>query len=173
MQPSDIDLDLDLSIPENVKTALYDIYNNFYLNNEYQTELEPTVSDPLEIKLKNNDVFYFQPRRLSYFEKNKLQKIIDQLLEKKVNRSSKSGYSSPIVVIKKKTGELRLCIDYRELNKRTCKDRYPIPLIDDHLDSLRGNRYFSSIDLKDGFHHIEVAESSRKYTSFVCLLAQF
>jgi len=110
---------------------------------------------------------------LSYFEKNELQKIIDQLLEKKVIRPSKSEYSSPIVLVKKKTGELRLCIDYRELNKRTYKDRYPIPLIDDPLDSLRGNRYFSSIDLKDGFHHIEVAELSRKYTSFVCPLGQF
>lgn len=173
MKSNDIDLNLDLSIPENIKNKLYEIYDNFYLNNEYQTELEPIVNDPLEIKLKNNDVFYFQPRRLSYFEKNELQKIIDQLLENKIIRPSNSEYSSPIVLVKKKTGELRLCIDYRELNKRTCKDRYPIPLIDDHLDSLRGNRYFSSIDLKDGFHHIEVAESSRKYTSFTCPLGQF
>jgi len=100
-----------------------------------------------------------------------LQKIIDQLLEKKVIRTSNSEYSSPIVLVKKKTDELRLCIDYRELNKRTCKDRYPIPLIDDRLDSLRGNRYFSSIDLKDEFHHIEVTESSKKYTSFTCPFA--
>lgn len=70
---------------------------------------------------------------------------IDQLLEKKVIRLSNSKYSSPIVLVKKKAGKLRLCIDYRELNKRNCKDRYPIPLIDDHLDSLRGNKYFSSI----------------------------
>jgi len=83
MKSNEIDLNLDLSIPENIKTTLYDIYNNYYLNIEYQTELEQVVSDPLEIKLKNNDVFYFQPRRLSYFEKNKLQIIIDQLLDKK------------------------------------------------------------------------------------------
>jgi len=52
------------------------------LNNEYQIELDPIINDPLEIKLKNNDVFYFQPRRLSYFDKNELQNIIDQLLKK-------------------------------------------------------------------------------------------
>lgn len=71
---NEIDLNLDLSIPENIKTELYNLYNNFYLNNEYQTVLEPTTSDPLEIKLKNKDFFYFTPRRLSYFEKNELQK---------------------------------------------------------------------------------------------------
>jgi len=101
MQPSAIDINLDLSISENKKTALYDMFNNFYLSDESQAELEPIVSDPLEIKLKNNDIFYFQPRCLSYFEKNELQKIIDQLLKDKVIRPSKSEYSSPIMLVKK------------------------------------------------------------------------
>jgi hypothetical protein len=61
MKSNDIDLNLDLSIPENIKNELYDICNDFYLNNEYKSELESTVSDPLEIKLKNNDVFIFNP----------------------------------------------------------------------------------------------------------------
>jgi hypothetical protein len=69
------------------------------------------------------------------------------LFEKKVIRLINYEYSSPIVLVKKKTGEMRLYIDYRELNKRIYKDRYPIPVIDDHNDYLRGNKYFSSIDL--------------------------
>jgi len=59
MKSNNIDLNLDLSVTENIKTELYDIYNNFYLNSDNQTELKSTISDPLEIKLKNNDVFYF------------------------------------------------------------------------------------------------------------------
>lgn len=54
------------------------------------------------------------------------------------------------------------------INKHSCKDRYQIPLIDDHLDSMSWNRYFSSIEIKDGYHHIEVVESSRKYISITC-----
>jgi len=101
---------------------------------------------------------------LSYFEKEKLQIILDDLLFRKIIKPSNSEYSSPILLIKKKNGELRLCIDYQELNKRIVKDRYPLPLIDDHLDSLRGKEYYTCIDLKDGFHHVKVAVHSQKYT---------
>ena len=87
-------------------------------------------------------------------------------------KESNSEYSINIVLVKKKSGELRLCVDYREHNKRCCRDRYPVLLIDDHLDLLRGKKYFSSLDLKDGFYHIEVADSSRKYTSLISPLGQ-
>lgn len=68
---------------------------------------------------------------------------------------------------------MRLCVDYRELNKYLIKDRYPLPLIDDNLDLLRGKKYFTCLDLKDGFHHIYVADDSVKYTSFTTPLEQF
>jgi len=129
-------------------------------------------SSEIKIEQKDTSVFYFNPRRLSYFEKNKLRDILDNLLEKKIIRPSSSEFSSPIVLVKK-NGELRLCIDYRELNKRTVRDRYPLPLIDDHLDILRNKHYFTCIDFKDGFHHINVEESSRKYTSFTTPLGQY
>ncbi|XP_022160829.1 uncharacterized protein LOC111026944 [Myzus persicae] len=168
-----IDLRLDHTLPEHIRVNMNNIYRQFYLDNTNEQDNEPLVSEPLQIVLKSQDVFSFQPRRLSYYEKNKLQEIINSLLENGVIRESNSEYSSPIVLVKKKSGELRLCVDYRELNKRCCRDRYPIPLIDDHLDLLRGKKYFSSLDLKDGFHHIEVAESSRKYTSFISPLGQY
>lgn len=56
---------------------------------------------------------------------------------------------------------------YRTLNKITIKDRYPLPLVEDQIDQLSGKLYFTSLDLKDGFHHIPIAESSIKFTSFV------
>jgi len=75
--------------------------------------------------------------------------------------------------VHKKNNELHLCVDYRELDKITIKDNFPTPLIDDHLNRLRGKKYFSSLDLRNGFHHVKVAETSIKYTSFVTPLGQF
>lgn len=62
-----------------------------------------------------------------------------------------------------------MCIDYRTLNKNTIKDRYPLLLVEDQIDQLSAKSYFTSLDLKDGFHHIPIAENSIKFTSFVVL----
>lgn len=70
------------------------------------------------------------------------------------------------MLVKKKNGKTRLCVDYRTLNKVTAKDNYPLPVIEDQINALQGKRYFS-LNLKDGFHHIGVAEESVKYTAFV------
>lgn len=86
---------------------------------------------------------------------------------------SESEYASPIVLLRKKTGELRLCIDFRELNKLLVRDNYPLPNIENLLDSLHNKRYFTVLDLKDGFYHISMAEESIKYTAFTTVFGQF
>jgi len=98
---------------------------------------------------------------------------LDDLLKENIIRPSNSPYASPIVLVHKKNGELLLCIDYRELNKITIKDNFPTPLIEDQLDRLRDKQYFTSLDLRNGFHHVKVAESSIKFTAFVTSLGQF
>jgi Reverse transcriptase (RNA-dependent DNA polymerase). len=75
--------------------------------------------------------------------------------------------------VRKKNNEIRLCVDYRELNKVTVKDNFPAPLIDDHLDRLKNKKYFTSLDLKNGFYHVKMSECSIKYTSFVTPFGQF
>lgn len=85
-----------------MKIKLYDTYNYLYLNEMSSQEYEQVVNDPLEIILKNDNVFSFQPKLLSYLEKNKLQEIIDKLLKERVIRPRNSEFSSPIVLIKKK-----------------------------------------------------------------------
>lgn len=75
--------------------------------------------------------------------------------------------------MKKKNGKIRLCVDYRELNKYIVKDRYSILLIDYNLDLLQDKKYFTCLDLKDRFHHINVTKNSIKYTSFTTPLGQF
>ena len=77
------------------------------------------------------------------------------------------------MLVKKKSGSLRLCVDYRDLNKITKRDNYPIPLIDDQIDMLRGKKYFTRLDLKDAFHHVQISEDSIKLTSFVTPMGQF
>lgn len=99
--------------------------------------------------------------------------ILDELLSKAFIRPSNSLYASPIVLAKKKDGSSRLCVDYRELNKITIRDNFTTELIDDNIDQLRDKRYFTSLDLKDGFHHVKMHESSVKFTSFVTPLGQF
>jgi hypothetical protein len=92
--------------------------------------------------------FNFNARRLSVFGKNQLREILDNLLREGVIRESNSPYASPIVLVKKKTGDLRLCIDFLTLNKQVVKDQYPLPFTDNQINKLRGMKYFTKLDLK-------------------------
>lgn len=70
-----------------------------------------------------------------------------------------------MVLVKKRDGSNRLCVDYRELNRKVVRDRYPLPLIEDQLDALKGAKIFSTLDLKNGFFRVPVDEQSRKFTA--------
>ncbi|XP_046599255.1 uncharacterized protein LOC124295072 [Neodiprion lecontei] len=102
-----------------------------------------------------------------YREEIILDKQIDEWLKEGVIQPSKSKYSSPVVIVQKKNNEYRVCVDYRQLNKKIARDRFPMPLIDDRIDALADARVFSVLDLKNGFFHVPVTLESRKYTSFV------
>lgn len=148
-----------------------EIYKSSYLRNFQAGERE--FGFEMDIVLKHDQPISARPRRLSFADKEALRKILDELLEKKIIRSSNSPYASPIVLVRKKTGELRLCVDFRELNKITIRDNFPTELIDDNIDQLKNKKYFSVLDLKDGFHHVKMSEASVKYTSFVTPLGQY
>ena len=94
-----------------------------------------------------------------------LKKHIEDLLEKKFIRSSASPWGASILLVKKKDGSSRFCVDYRQLNKLTIKNKYPLPRIDDLLDQLKGAAVFSKIDLRSGYHQILVKpENVQKMT---------
>ncbi|PZC83801.1 hypothetical protein B5X24_HaOG206958 [Helicoverpa armigera] len=76
-------------------------------------------------------------------------------------------------MVKKKTGEQRLCVDFRALNKKTVKDRFPLPLIEDQVSNLSGNRFFTTLDLASGYYQIPMAENSRHLTGRVLFAGQF
>ena len=89
-----------------------------------------------------------------------------ELLDKGFIRPSSSPWGTPVLFVKKKDGSLRLCIDYRQLNKVTIKNKYPLPMIDDLFDQLQGARCFSKIDLRSGYHHLRIRSEDVLKTAF-------
>ncbi|GKT28667.1 Transposon Ty3-G Gag-Pol polyprotein, partial [Aduncisulcus paluster] len=102
-----------------------------------------------------------------------LEEILQDLLDKGFIRPSTSPYASPIVLVPKKNGTYRLCVDYRELNNHIIPIRYPLPRIDDLLMHLVGAKYFSTLDLQHGYHQIKVEETSRPLTAFTTPLGLY
>ncbi|KAI3711964.1 hypothetical protein L1987_70513 [Smallanthus sonchifolius] len=106
------------------------------------------------------------PYRLAPSELQELSNQLQELLEKGFIRPSFSPWGSPDMFVKKKDGSFRMCIDYRELNKLTIKNRYPLPRIDDLFDQLQGSTHFSKIDLRSGYHQLRVQEDDIPKTAF-------
>ncbi|XP_056108553.1 uncharacterized protein LOC130086512 [Rhinichthys klamathensis goyatoka] len=105
-------------------------------------------------------------RRLPPSEYEVVKAHINQLLEAQIIRESCSPYASPIVLVRKKDGSLRLCVDYRQLNQKTRKDAFPLPRIEESLDALSGANWFSTLDLVSGYNQVPVAEKDKAKTAF-------
>jgi hypothetical protein len=111
--------------------------------------------------------------RLSQVELEECIKQVTLFLEKGWIQPSKSPYGAPILFALKSDGKLRMCIDYRQLNAVTIKNRYPLPNIADLLDSLQGAKYFTSLDLINGYHQIKLTESDIPKTAFRTPIGHF
>lgn len=106
------------------------------------------------------------PYRMAPAELKELKSQLQELIDKKFIRPSVSPWGAPVLFVKKKDGSMRLCIDYRELNKITIKNRYPLPRIDDLFDQLRGAKVFSKIDLRSGYHQLKIKSEDIAKTAF-------
>ena len=106
------------------------------------------------------------PYRLAPAEMQEISSQLNELHQKGFIRPSFSPWGSSVLFVKKKDGSFRMYIDYRELNKLTVKNRYPLPRIDDLFDQLQGANYFSKIDLRSRYHQLQVLEGDIPNTAF-------
>ena len=106
------------------------------------------------------------PYRMAPLELKELRKQLDQLLNIGFIRLSASPWGAPILFVKKHDETLRLCTDYRRLNRVTVKNKYPLPRIDDLFDQLRGSKYYTKIDLHTGYHQLRIREEDIPKTAF-------
>lgn len=130
-------------------------------------ELGCAKSTQMDISLQKEAPFTHRPYRMALSEQREAENIVGELLAHDIIRESTSNYCSPVLLVTKKNGERRLCIDYRRLNSLTVKDNYPMPRIDDQVNRLQRGRYFTGLDLRSGYYQIPLSESAKHYTAFV------
>ena len=105
------------------------------------------------------------PRRLPMHKRAEADKHVEQMLKDGIIEPSSSAWVSPIVLVRKKDGSTRFCVDYRKLNDATIKDSYPLPLADSCFDALSGSQWFSTLDLSSGYWQVAMAAEDREKTA--------
>ncbi|KAL5510200.1 hypothetical protein EMCRGX_G005707 [Ephydatia muelleri] len=132
------------------------------LNVSVTTSRESSTTNQLLWEMVNK-----LPRRVPQARREEVRRLLREMLDNGVIEPSDSSWSSPVVLAKKKDGSLRFCVDYRKVNAVTRKDAYPLPRVDDTLDTLGGSKFFTTLDLASGYWQVEVATEDRPKTAFV------
>lgn len=166
--PTNIDTDLT------DKTKLTEILTKHTEAFVMTSPIKKVSTGTLKIRLKDpSRVVQRRPYRLAPIERENVKNIICDLKQRGIVRDSCSPYASPILLVKKKDGTDRLCVDYRELNSNIVRDQYPLPLIQDQIDKLGTAKFFTTLDMESGFHQIPIEEESIEKTAFVTPDGQF
>jgi len=131
------------------------------------SELGKVKSTECNIITVTNKPVTFRPYRLSESERRTVREMVEDLKGCGIITDSNSPYASPILLVKKKDGGSRFCVDYRALNKITVKDRYPLPLIEEQIDRLAGMKLYTNLDMFSGYYQIPMSKDAREKTSFI------
>ncbi|UYV61067.1 K02A2.6-like, partial [Cordylochernes scorpioides] len=132
----------------------------------FSSKLGKTNLAKHRIDTENAKPIKHKPYRVSPKERDIIKEQIQDMLQEGVIRASSSPWAFPVILVRKRDGNWRYCVDYRKLNSITVKDVYPIPRIDDVMDTLQGSRYFTPIDLRSGYWQVEIEEQDKKKTAF-------
>lgn len=120
------------------------------------------------IRVTDEKPFRERSRRLPPGDVADVRDHLNELLKAGIISESRSPYASPIVVVRKKNGAIRMCVDYRTLNRRTVPDQYTVPRIEDALTCLSGSQWFSVLDLRSGYYQIPLSQADKEKTAFIC-----
>ncbi len=156
----------DLENEENKKKIETLIASNVDVIAEKLTDLGRSWSVTHKIDTGENAPAYTPKRPYARATQQIIQQNVEEMLLNQIIRPSTSPYSSPPLIVPKKNGEQRFCVDYRKLNAITKKNKYPLPRIEDTKDYLHGAKFFSTIDLYSGYWQIEIAEVDKHKTAF-------
>lgn len=153
--------------PLNEKTEIENIVEKYYQVFDGKVgELQLDIEHTIEL-FDNSKSIKAIPYRRNPNEHNQISEKISKLINKNFIKPSYSRFSSPVILVPKKDNTIRFCIDYRKLNSVTIKKKYPIPRIEDTIETLQGAKYFSIMDLESGYHQIRIKEEDQHKTVFV------
>lgn len=161
------EVDFNHIVDKFIKSEVIELVTSYKPNKIKSTEVT------MSIVVKEERPIYNRPRRLPLPEREIVEKQIEEWLNDGIVETCSSEYASPVLVVRKKDGSPRVCIDYRKVNEIIIKDRYPLPLIEDQLDQLKDAKLFTTLDLRNGFFHVTVDKESRKYTAFLIHSGQY
>jgi hypothetical protein len=155
------------TIQEEICAPIQELVEEFPQVFEEPEGLPPKRNHEHQILLKQGVPPHCQrPYRYLHYQKTKIEKIVQDLLDSGCVRPSQSPFASPVLLVRKADGSWRMCVDYRGLNKETVKDKFPIPVVDELLDELQGAVVFSKLDLRSGYHQIRMREEDIEKTAF-------
>lgn len=155
--------ELDFVQQQKVMTLLKE-YQDIFSKGETDIGFNDLVKHRIE--LIDETPFKQRTRRIPPAMFEEIRNHLQMLLDANIIRKSSSPFSSNVVIVRKKDNKLRMCIDYRQLNQRTKKDAYALPRIEKILNALSGNKYFSILDMKSGYHQVELLEEHKERTAF-------
>lgn len=167
-QPSSLVVDFDKTRMdhEQVEAARETLERWNHIFSQGPNDLGCTASVKHRIRLQDEIPFKQRHRRIPPSQYDEVRQHLKDMLDSGVIRESHSPYSSPVVLVRKKDGSLRFCIDFRKLNSKTVKDAYALPRMEEALETMAGCSWFSTLDLKSGYWQIEIDEADKAKTAF-------